>query len=65
MLLCTLQRAPFHPSMFGTSLEEVMELQKDKFPSYRMPWVVQALVDAVVQLQGPSTEGIFRLVNIM
>ena len=46
--------------MFGTSLEEVMEMQKEKFPEYRMPWVVQALVDAVLQLQGPSTEGIFR-----
>lgn len=47
--------------MFGTTLEEVMEMQKEKFPDYRMPWVVQALVDAVVELQGPSTEGIFRL----
>ncbi len=46
--------------MFGTSLEEVIELQKDKFPDCKMPWVVQALVDAVMQLQGPSTEGIFR-----
>lgn len=47
--------------MFGTSLEEVMEMQKEKFPQHRMPWVVQALVDAVVELQGPTTEGIFRL----
>lgn len=46
--------------MFGTSIEEVMEMQKEKFPGHRMPWVVQALVDAVVELEGPSTEGIFR-----
>ena len=47
--------------MFGTTLEEVMEMQKEKFPDCEMPWVVQALVDAVIQLQGPTTEGIFRL----
>ena len=55
------QNTPFHPSMFGTSLEEVMELQKKIVPeSQKLPWVVQALVKAVVELEGPSTEGIFR-----
>ena len=55
-----IQLAPFNPSMFGAALEEVMELQKEKFPDYDMPWVVTALADAVVQLDGPQTEGIFR-----
>jgi len=47
--------------MFGTSLEEVMELQQKVMPDCKkLPWVVQALVKAVVELEGPSTEGIFR-----
>ena len=54
------QQQPFHPSMFGTTLEEVMELQKEKFPDLQLPWVVTALTDAVLQLSGPQTEGIFR-----
>ena len=36
-------------------------MQKEKFSDHNMPWVVQALVDAVVELEGPITEGIFRL----
>lgn len=54
------QRQPFHPSMFGTTLEDVLELQKDKFPDRQLPWVVTILADAVLQLSGPQTEGIFR-----
>ncbi len=39
-----------------------MELQQEKFPSFdqRLPWVVPALTEAVLRLQGPRTEGIFR-----
>ena len=46
--------------MFGTTLEEVMDLQKEKFPEHHLPWVVTILTDAVLQLKGPLTEGIFR-----
>ena len=56
------QEAPFHPSMFGTLLEDVMELQGEKFPGHSFPWVVEALTDAVLKLNGPQTEGIFRYV---
>jgi hypothetical protein len=49
--------------MFGTTLEEVIELQKDKFPDHQLPWVVSILADAVLQLRGPQTEGIFRCVS--
>ncbi len=56
------QEAPFNPSMFGNSLEDTMELQQEKFPSFdqKLPWVVPALTGAVLRLQGPKTEGIFR-----
>ena len=46
--------------MFGTTLEEVIELQSEKFPDQRLPWVVTILADTVLQLSGPQTEGIFR-----
>ena len=46
--------------MFGTTLEEVIELQNEKFPGLRLPWVVSVLADTVIQLSGPQTEGIFR-----
>ena len=46
--------------MFGTTLEEVMDLQKEKFPTHELPWVVTILTDTVLQLSGPKTEGIFR-----
>jgi len=46
--------------MFGTLLEDVMELQSEKFPGHSFPWVVEALTDAVLKLNGPQTEGIFR-----
>ena len=54
------QDAPFNPSMFGTTLEDVMELQSAKFPDHTLPWVIEALTDAVLKLNGPQTEGIFR-----
>ncbi|XP_064384607.1 rho GTPase-activating protein 39-like isoform X2 [Halichondria panicea] len=55
--------APFNPSMFGNTLEDTMELQQEKFPSFdqKLPWVVPALTEAVLRLQGPQTEGIFRV----
>ena len=59
-LLTPSQAAPFNPSMFGTTLEDVMELQSTKFPDHTLPWVIEALTDAVLKLNGPQTEGIFR-----
>ncbi|XP_014258422.1 rho GTPase-activating protein 39 isoform X2 [Cimex lectularius] len=51
----------FRPSMFGSTLEEVMELQKGRFPHYKLPWVQTTLSDEVLRLQGTHTEGIFRV----
>ena len=56
----SLQNAPFNPSMFGTTLEEVMEMQEDLKPDLRVPWVVITLTETVLRLNGPLTEGIFR-----
>lgn len=53
--------APFHPPLFGASLEEVMELQSETHPEMEIPWVISALCDVVLSLKGPQTEGIFRV----
>ncbi|XP_019635329.1 PREDICTED: LOW QUALITY PROTEIN: rho GTPase-activating protein 39-like [Branchiostoma belcheri] len=51
----------FNPSMFGTTLEEIMEMQKDRFPDYTLPWIQTVLSEEVLRLQGTETEGIFRV----
>ncbi|CAI8043664.1 Rho GTPase-activating protein 39 [Geodia barretti] len=53
--------APFHPPVFGASLDEVMELQGETHPHLPIPWVVTALCDVILALKGPQTEGIFRV----
>ena len=63
-----MQEMPFKPSMFGTTVEELFEFEKQKFPerhSFKpghvwIPWVVEVLVETVLKLNGPQTEGIFR-----
>lgn len=47
--------------MFGNTLNEVMALQKDRFPNRQLPWVQVALSQQVLALQGKQTEGIFRV----
>jgi hypothetical protein len=51
----------FRPSMFGGTLSETMEIQRDRFPQRRLPWILTALADQVIRLNGLSTEGIFRV----
>ena len=49
--------------MFGNTLEDVMEMQKDRFPDLRLPWILTTLTDSVLLQNGLQTEGIFRYVN--
>ncbi|GBO00301.1 Rho GTPase-activating protein 39, partial [Araneus ventricosus] len=51
----------FRPSMFGNLLEEVMALQAHKYPNRQLPWIQTTLSEAVLQLNGTQTEGIFRV----
>lgn len=51
----------FRPSMFGGTLSETMDIQRDRFPHRRLPWILTALADQVIRLNGLSTEGIFRV----
>ncbi|EDX12137.1 GD20009 [Drosophila simulans] len=48
-------------SMFGNTLSEVMDLQKDKFPFRKLPWIQTTLSEHVLLLNGKQTEGIFRV----
>ena len=47
--------------MFGGTLEEIMALQKERYPHRRLPWVQTTLSEEVLRLQGTITEGIFRV----
>ncbi|XP_071428885.1 rho GTPase-activating protein 39 [Pithys albifrons albifrons] len=49
------------PSLFGSSLEEIMLRQQDMFPGHRLPWVQTQLSQQVLALGGEQTEGIFRI----
>jgi Rho GTPase-activating protein 39 len=47
--------------MFGNTLVEVMELQREIFPERKIPWIQSTLTEQILQLQGKQTEGIFRV----
>ena len=38
----------FRPSMFGGTLLETLNIQKDKFPSKRLPWILTTLTDQIL-----------------
>lgn len=48
-------------SLFGSSLEEIMAIQMQKFPNLRLPWIQTILSEAVIRLDGAKIEGIFRV----
>ncbi|TSL47591.1 Rho GTPase-activating protein 39 [Bagarius yarrelli] len=55
------RNAIFNLSMFGSSLEEVMAIQKERYPDRQLPWVQTRLSEEVLGLNGDQTEGIFRV----
>lgn len=46
--------------MFGSALQEVMSMQKERYPDRQLPWVQTRLSEEVLALNGDQTEGIFR-----
>lgn len=54
------KNAVFSPSMFGSALQEVMSMQKERYPDRQLPWVQTRLSEEVLALNGDQTEGIFR-----
>uniref|UniRef100_A0A674BBL1 Rho GTPase-activating protein 39 n=1 Tax=Salmo trutta TaxID=8032 RepID=A0A674BBL1_SALTR len=55
------RRAIVTPSLFGSTLDEVMERQSELFPDRKLPWVQVQLSQYVLALGGAQTEGIFRV----
>ncbi|XP_072007137.1 rho GTPase-activating protein 39 isoform X1 [Engystomops pustulosus] len=55
------RNAVFSPSMFSSSLQEIMNMQKEKYPDRQLPWVQTRLSEEVLALNGDQTEGIFRV----
>ncbi|XP_038654532.1 rho GTPase-activating protein 39 isoform X1 [Scyliorhinus canicula] len=53
--------AVFCPSMFGSSLDEIMNMQHEHYPDRQLPWVQTRLSEEVLKLNGAETEGIFRV----
>lgn len=49
------------PSLFGTTLVEIMYVQQKKFSHLSLPWIQTTLSEAVLKLNGAKTEGIFRV----
>ncbi|XP_055995925.1 rho GTPase-activating protein 39-like isoform X18 [Ostrea edulis] len=55
------KKSVFSPSMFGSSLDDIMLLQKDRFPDRKLPWIQTTLSEEVLRYNGAQTEGIFRV----
>ncbi|XP_059497135.1 rho GTPase-activating protein 39 [Stegostoma tigrinum] len=53
--------AVFCPSMFGSSLDEIMNMQHEHYSDRQLPWVQTRLSEEVLKLNGAQTEGIFRV----
>lgn len=53
--------APFKQAIFGSTLEEVMEIQKVIDQTLELPLVLTVLCKCVLDLKGDETEGIFRV----
>ncbi|KAI8061754.1 hypothetical protein BC940DRAFT_370513 [Gongronella butleri] len=53
--------APFSPSVFGESLPFIMSMQKEKDDTLQIPRIVPFLAEAVLEMRGDQSEGIFRV----
>ncbi|OAJ43244.1 hypothetical protein BDEG_26617 [Batrachochytrium dendrobatidis JEL423] len=53
--------APFKNSVFGDTLENIMERQIKSQPTLELPRILLFLSDAILSLNGCQTEGIFRV----
>lgn len=62
--LSTIQETKIHifrPPLFSASLEELMQMQSEKFPELKLPWLLTTLIELLYQSGGRRTEGLFRV----
>lgn len=65
LIVLFLQKSIFHPSNFGGTLEDIMQIQRDRFPDRQLPWIQTTLSEEVLRLNGVQTEGIFRCASML
>ncbi|KAK0425008.1 hypothetical protein QR680_008977 [Steinernema hermaphroditum] len=51
----------FSPPQFSATIDELMELQGDRWPDRQVPWIETTLIDMIVASGGSTTEGLFRV----
>ncbi|KAL6074436.1 Rho GTPase-activating protein 39 [Balamuthia mandrillaris] len=56
-----LRLAPFGHRPFGSTLEEIMQAQREQFPSASVPVLLPRLCDAILQNGGCQQLGLFRV----
>lgn len=54
-------QSPFKNSVFGDSLEMIMQREVEKGSTLLVPRILPSLIDAIVRLEGHKLEGIFRV----
>jgi hypothetical protein len=47
--------------VFGQTLTEIMNMQRDTYPDEEVPHIVHFLTQAILDLDGKNTEGLFRV----
>ena len=55
------QDAAFYPSVYGQTLETIMQRQEGAYPELRIPIILPFLADGILALGGTESEGIFRV----
>lgn len=55
------QDAAFYPSVYGESLDRIMDLQSRSYPDLKIPVILPFLADGILALGGLASEGIFRV----
>ncbi|TNN05666.1 Rho GTPase-activating protein isoform 3, partial [Schistosoma japonicum] len=59
--ICHVKDFLLKPCIFGSSLDEMMQIQAYRFPRLRLPWIQIFLTEEILRLNGAQAEGIFRL----
>jgi hypothetical protein len=52
---------PFKNSVFGDSLDRIMQREAEKGSTLLVPRILPSLINAIVRLEGHKLEGIFRV----
>ncbi|VDL68323.1 unnamed protein product, partial [Nippostrongylus brasiliensis] len=50
----------FNPPQFSASLSELMEMQNERYPQLRLPWIETTLIELLYESGARRTEGLFR-----